>query len=185
VSDVDIFIGSERFQACLRDDLAPETCRMFRTLLPWRQSIIHARWSGEACWIPLGDLRLNVGWESATSYPRPGDIILYSGGMSETEILVAYGSVRFWCKAGQLAGNPILTVATDLGRLAEVCREILWSGARAIIFQASLNSDQAASVSHSHRVVRTPRVDDPDTPRAREAPDRAFETVDGHLTHPP
>ena len=49
------------------------------------------RWSGEACWISLGDLDFELGYENHTSYPAPGDVILYPGGISETEILLAYG----------------------------------------------------------------------------------------------
>src|SRR3954454_12128106 len=41
-------------------------------------------WSGEACWIPLGSLHFGVGCENATSYPGPGQILLYPGGLSET-----------------------------------------------------------------------------------------------------
>ena len=51
------------------------------------------RWSGEGCWIPLGDLDLGLPFENHTSYPAPGDFILYPGGISETEILLAYGGV--------------------------------------------------------------------------------------------
>ena len=41
---------------------APRTVAAFTALLPYRQKLIHVRWSGEACWIPLGDFRL--GWTS-------------------------------------------------------------------------------------------------------------------------
>lgn len=134
--DVEIVIGDERFHARTRDELAPRSCALFQSLLPWRERIIHARWSGEACWIPLGDdVRFDAGFESATSHPAPGEIILYPGGKSETEILLAYGTVHFGSKAGQLCGNPILTITDDLSRLAEVCRDILWSGAREISFR--------------------------------------------------
>jgi len=74
-------------------------------MLPYRERLIHVRWSGEACWIPLGDLDLSLGYENATSYPILGQMLLYLGGISETEILLAYGSVRFASKVGQLAGN--------------------------------------------------------------------------------
>ncbi len=37
-------------------------------------------------------------------------MIFYPGGYSETEILLAYGGVRFASKLGQLAGNHFLTV---------------------------------------------------------------------------
>ena len=64
-------------------------------LLPYRQQIIHVRWSGEGCWIPLGEFDFGLGYENHTSHPAPGDIILYPGGISETEILLAYGAVAF------------------------------------------------------------------------------------------
>jgi hypothetical protein len=70
-------------------------------MLPYRERLIHVRWSGEACWIPLGDLDFGLGYENATSYPAPGQLLLYPGGVSETEILLAYGSVRFASKVGQ------------------------------------------------------------------------------------
>jgi hypothetical protein len=69
----------------------------------WIQS--HRRWSGEGCWIPLGETDFGLGYENATSFPASGDFILYPGGYSETEILLAYGGVRFASKMGQLAGN--------------------------------------------------------------------------------
>ena len=56
-------------------------------------------------WIPFGDLDLGLGPENATCYPHPGEIVLYPGGVSETEILLAYGYVNFASKAGQLAGT--------------------------------------------------------------------------------
>ena len=87
-------------------------------MLPYRERIIHVRWSGEACWIPLGDLDLGLGFENHTSYPAPGQILLYPGGISETEILLAYGGVRFASKMGQLAGNHFLTVIEGNENLA-------------------------------------------------------------------
>ena len=42
------------FAARLEESAAPLTCAAFTRLLPYKQKIIHARWSGEACWIPLG-----------------------------------------------------------------------------------------------------------------------------------
>jgi hypothetical protein len=79
-------------------------------MLPYRERLIHVRWSGEACWIPLGGLDLGLGYENATSYPAPGQLLMHPGGISETEILLAYGSVRFGSKVGQLAGNHFLTI---------------------------------------------------------------------------
>ena len=64
--------------------------------------------------MPLGDLDFGVGYENHTSYPAPGQIILYPGGISETEILLAYGGVHFASKMGQLAGNHFITLTSGL-----------------------------------------------------------------------
>ena len=109
--------GRFQFVARLEAERAPKTCAKFRSMLPYRERIIHVRWSGEACWIPLGDLDLGLGYENQTSYPAPGEIILYPGGISETEILLAYGGVRFASKVGQLAGNHFLTVIEGVDQL--------------------------------------------------------------------
>jgi hypothetical protein len=132
MSKASIWLGDERFEGQFQDDKAPRTCAALRSLLPIRQQLVHARWSGEACWVPLGDLPLGLPAENATSQPRPGEIIFYPGGISEAEILVAYGEVRFACKAGPIAGNPFLVITADLDRLARIGRDILWRGAQLI-----------------------------------------------------
>src|SRR5262245_3943122 len=104
MTDLCITAGRFRFVARLEQAAAPNTCERFLALLPYRERIIHVRWSGEACWIPLGDRDFGLGHENATSYPAPGQVLLYPGGVSETEILIAYGAVRFASKVGQLAG---------------------------------------------------------------------------------
>jgi hypothetical protein len=96
--------------ARLEEEDAPATVAAFRRLLPLESRIIHVRWSGEAGWIPFGDLDLGLGPENATCYPNPGEIVLYPGGVSETEILLAYGYVSFASKAGALAGNHFATI---------------------------------------------------------------------------
>src|SRR6202012_5019581 len=126
MSLIDIIAGPYRFKARFEDEGAPKTCAKFRSLLPYRERIIHVRWSGEGCWIPLGDLDLGLGYENHTSYPAPGQILLYPGGISETEILLAYGGVRFASKMGQLAGNHFLTIEQGGENLAALGRQVLW-----------------------------------------------------------
>jgi len=136
MSQLRITAGPFSFVARLEEALAPRTCARFTALLPYRQRIIHVRWSGEACWIPLGELELGLGYENHTSYPAPGQVLLYPGGISETEILLAYGAVQFASKVGVLAGNHFLTVVTGSENLAALGRKVLWEGAQEIEFAA-------------------------------------------------
>lgn len=127
--------GPFDFEAQLEEQLAPKTCARFKTLLPYKQQIIHVRWSGEGCWIPLGDTDFGLGWENNTSYPAPGEFIFYPGGISETEILLAYGGVRFASKVGQLAGNHFLTITKGRENLTALGKLTLWKGAQDIVFE--------------------------------------------------
>jgi hypothetical protein len=127
--------GPFEFEAVMEEADAPETCAKFRTLLPYKERIIHVRWSGEGCWIPLGDLDLGLDYENHTSHPAPGQFILYPGGISETEILLAYGGVSFASKVGQLAGNHFLTVTKGRENLAALGKMTLWQGAQDIVFK--------------------------------------------------
>src|SRR4051812_19066937 len=108
MSDVVITAGAFRFTARFETEAAPRTCAAFRKLMPFSNQVVHVRWSGEAVWVPLGDLELGLGSENATCYPSPGQVILYPGRVSETEILIAYGHTSFASKAGALAGNHFL-----------------------------------------------------------------------------
>ena len=136
VNDLKVTIGCQVFLARFEKTRSPKTVARFSALLPYKQKIIHVRRSGEACWVPLGTMDFGVGFEDSTSFPKPGDMLLYPGGISETELLLAYGPTRFASKAGQLAGNHFLTIRDDLDRLAEVGRQILWAGAQDILFES-------------------------------------------------
>lgn len=129
-----ITAGPFTFLARLEESTAPQTCAAFTQILPFRNKIIQARWSGEAAWIPLGDFKLNVGFENHTSHPSRGDILFYPGGYSETEILFPYGSTCFASKMGQLAGNHFLTIVEGQAQLPELGRMVLWQGAQDILF---------------------------------------------------
>lgn len=129
-----IEVGSFRFVARLEEQAAPRTCAAFLKLLPFANQVIHSRWSGEAVWVPLGDFDTGLGFENHTSHPSRGDILLYPGGFSETEILFAYGSSCFASKMGQLAGNHFLTVVEGGDKLMEIGRSVLWQGAQHIRF---------------------------------------------------
>lgn len=114
---------------------APETVGAFLKLLPYRQKLIHVRWSGEGVWVPLGDWKLGVGFENHTAHPSRGDILFYPGGYSETEIIWAYGPCSFASRMGPLAGNHFLTIVEGQEQLAELGRKVLWEGAQDVVFE--------------------------------------------------
>ncbi len=126
--------GPYTFDVELEQERAPATVAAFERLLPLTSKVIHVRWSGEATWIPMGDLELDIGAENATSYPHPGELLLYPKGVSETELLIGYGYVRFASKAGQLAGNHFATVVEGGEHLRALGELVLWHGAQDITF---------------------------------------------------
>ncbi len=126
--------GPFSFGGHLEEALAPKTCAAFKARLPFISKIIHVRWSGEGVWMPLGDTDFGVGYENNTCYPSAGQIILYPGGVSETEILLAYGYVNFASKAGQLSGNHFITLTSGLENLYALGRKVLIDGRQDIRF---------------------------------------------------
>jgi hypothetical protein len=132
---IEITVGGMRFLARLETERAPKTCARFLTMLPLKTKIIQARWSGESAWIPFGELDLDLGYENHTSYPAPGHLLLYPGGISETEILFPYGSTVFASKMGQLAGNHFATIYEGNDLLPELGRIVMWEGAQEITFK--------------------------------------------------
>src|SRR4051812_19200352 len=161
---------------------APLTVAAFTKLLPYRQKVIHVRWSGEGVWVPLGDWQLGVGFENHTSHPSVGDILFYPGGYSETEIILAYGSCSFSSKMGQLAGNHFLTIVEGREQLRELGRKTLWEGAQDVAFELAGRGDE-------HRPPRHPRWAGPRRRRgagqARRSPRRRWNAAGdrraGHL----
>jgi Protein of unknown function (DUF3830) len=129
--------GPFELTARLEEEKAPATCAAFQRLLPFESKLIHVRWSGESCWVPMGDFETNLRFENHTSHPAPGEILWYPGGYSETEILVPYGGCRFASIVGQLAGNHFLTVEDGGEQLRELGRLTLWEGAQPIAFRAT------------------------------------------------
>ncbi len=124
-----------QFTGRLEQERAPRSCAAFLTLLPFRNTLLQARWSGEAAWIPLGGLQLGVPFENHTSHPAPGQLLLYPGGYSETEILFPYGSTSFASKMGQLAGNHFITITEGAEQFERLGELVLRKGAQDITFE--------------------------------------------------
>lgn len=131
MANLTIRVGDLHFTARWETD-APRTVEAVRRMLPIRSQLIHCRWSGEGTWIPFGDLDVGVGYENHTSHPAPGELLIYTGDLSECEILFPYGACMFSSKLGQLAANHFATVVTGGELLPEMGRRVLWEGAQEI-----------------------------------------------------
>lgn len=131
ITALELEIGTVRLSATLRRDLAPHSCERLLSMLPYQGVVIHARWSGEALWSPLGaawPAGQHLPREHATNEPKAGNVLLYAGELSEPELLIPYGTTRFASKAGLLEGNPVLTIDDPLSVLPELGRRVLWNG---------------------------------------------------------
>lgn len=116
------------------ESAAPKLVDMFRKLLPYRQKLIHVRWSEEGMWIPLREAEFGVPSENHTSHPGAGQVLLYPVGFSETEFLFCYGGVAFASKMGSLAANHFLTITEGMKTLRALGKMVLWKGAQDVIF---------------------------------------------------
>jgi hypothetical protein len=133
---VAIQAGPLPFTARLEAERAPRTVALFHSLLPYTNKILQARWSGFAAWVPMGfgnDLELPP--ENPTAVPQAGDVLLYPGGVSETEILFPYGPTYFASVAGPLAGNHFLTIVEGREHFEELGRLVQWEGAQDVSFE--------------------------------------------------
>lgn len=135
MNKVRVSAGPFVFVAALETANAPETCRKFASMLPYKNKVIHSRWSGEAVWIPMGEMATGLKFENHTCHGSRGDFLFYPGGFSETEILFVYGSSCFASKMGQLAGNHFLTVVDGREHLEALGKLVLWQGAQDIVFE--------------------------------------------------
>ncbi len=135
MTKVKLTAGPYAFFGHFEETAAPQTVAAFRKHMPFANRIVHVRWSGEAVWVPLGDLDFGVGFENNTCYPSSGQVILYPGGVSETELLLAYGNVSFASKAGPLSGNHFITLTEGLENIYSLGRKTLWEGAQDIRFE--------------------------------------------------
>ena len=137
MTTLQIEVGDLHFNARW-EAAAPQTIEAIRRMLPIRSKLFHCRWSGESTWIPYGDFRPGIDYENHTSYPSPGMLAMYPGGISECEIFFPYGACMTASKVGQLAANHFASIVPDDGwadRLREMGRRCLWDGAQEIVIR--------------------------------------------------
>jgi hypothetical protein len=127
-----ITIGEHVFKAKMHTEKAPETCSMLLEKMPITGKAIQARWSGEAAWLEMNPYRIEAPQENATSYPGPGQLLYYPGGVSEKEILIPYGSAIFASKFGLLPGNHFATIVEGIDSLGLMGDLVFREGAQEI-----------------------------------------------------
>lgn len=128
---VRLAIGTVDFTGRLESLAAPNSVAWLADRLPLTGTVMHARWSGEAAWMPLG-FAAKLDSENATSYPHPGQLLLYAGDRSEPELLIPYGACAFASRAGALAGNHVATLEGDIDCLRARAESLLRDGARTL-----------------------------------------------------
>jgi hypothetical protein len=137
MTKIKIIAGGLSFVAKLEEEKSPKTCEWFRNLLPYKEKMVHVRWSGHAGFIPINDIAMEVAYEKPISHPSRGEILLYPGakGINGGEIYIPYGGSRFACPSGQIAGNHFLTIIEGDEQLPELGRKVHWEGAQEIEFE--------------------------------------------------
>ena len=105
--------GPYEFPGTLELKAAPVAVAWLVDQFPLEGTVQHACWSGEAAWLPLSGTP-QLAPENATAHPQPGQILLYAGMMSQAELLLPYGTCTFACKAGILAGSPVVALDAPL-----------------------------------------------------------------------
>lgn len=125
------------FSGRLLPEKAPETCKWFLARLPFKVTMIQAAWSGMAIFCGLDNSAKRIPFESATSYPAKGEVLMYPGNeLGNTgEIYIPYGGNRFACPIGQIAGNHFLTIEEGIERLPEFGRFVRHKGAQEMQFR--------------------------------------------------
>ena len=98
--------------AAWEEEKAPKSCAAIRRLLPLRDRLMQARWSGEAAWISIAHLELDIEFENHTIYPSKGELLVYPGFISVKEILIPYGASVFGSRMGLLPGNHFATIVS-------------------------------------------------------------------------
>ena len=84
-------------------------------------------------WIPLGDTATGLDFENHTSHPSRGDILLYSGGFSETEFYSPTATVALPAK-WTISGQSLPDRRQRTENLQSFGEFVLWKGAQEIIF---------------------------------------------------
>jgi hypothetical protein len=129
MSDLELVVDGNVLSATLLPEVAPESVKSVREIVPLHTELMHVRWSGHATWINIDEIDLpEIPRENHTVYPSYGDLLLYPGYRNEQEILVPCGPTCFKSPAGELAGNHFATLKAPRDRLVAIEERTLQEG---------------------------------------------------------
>ncbi|TWH58128.1 uncharacterized protein DUF3830 [Desulfitobacterium sp. LBE] len=139
MTSIKITSGKFTFIGRLEEEKCPKTCEWFLNLLPYKETMIHVSWSGQASFIRLEDLGHNVPFENATSRPSKGEVLMYPGNIPylqmSGEIYLSWGGNVLACPNGNLAGNHFMTIIEGNEQLAEFGNTVHLHGGQEIVFE--------------------------------------------------
>jgi len=129
--------GNYVFIMQLEQEKSPLTCQWFLDRLPYKTHMSQGRWSGKAVFARLGTTAAKIAYESATSFPHPGDVVMYPGDglRGGGEIYMPYGPNMFSCEYGRIAGNHFLSIVKGAEQLAAFGELAHWHGAQEMLFE--------------------------------------------------
>lgn len=135
MSQLIVRAGDFTFQARFEEALAPKTVAAFRKAMPFQSQAIHNRWSGEAVWMPLGDLDFGVSYQEPhqPSRTRP-DHPLSRRHQRDRNLgwpMAACITPARWASPWQSLHHP----DPGLENLTAFGKTVLWKGAQNIPFE--------------------------------------------------
>ncbi len=150
--EIKILAGKDLlFTARLETESAPNSCSAFVATLPFRAQFIHARWSGEAVWIPAGRPSVEAGVRESYEPSSAGEqILLYPGGLGVPELLLPYGAT--WSRA-RSASSQRIDLSHDRERATPTRRT--WA-ARVVAWRAGHRVPRWVSAFLHREIVPSP-----------------------------
>ncbi|TWH58120.1 uncharacterized protein DUF3830 [Desulfitobacterium sp. LBE] len=136
---IKITSGEFSFVGRLEEEKSPKTCEWFLNLLPYKETMIHVSWSGNASFIRLKNLGHGVPFEKATCRPSKGEVMMYPGNIPHLqmggEIWIPWGGCVLSCPNGNLAANHFMTIIEGNEKLTEFGQTIHLHGGREVVFE--------------------------------------------------
>ncbi len=117
--------------AVLHEDLAPQTCKEVRNVLPLQGQALHAKWGGNEIWTSIPKVNITK-FENENIFAAPGEIMLVQPAPGVFDLAIFYG--KGWCfgPTGFTPGNHFATIVENLAEFAKAGSDVLKKGSQKI-----------------------------------------------------